>query len=34
MTAKQEILMLQKQTKMIRQTNKEIKEIFEELGEL
>lgn len=34
MTAKQEILMMQKQTQMIRQTNEDIKEIFRELGEL
>lgn len=34
MTAKQEILMMQKQTEMIRQTNEDIKEIFKELGKL
>lgn len=34
MTIKEEILMIQKQTEMIRQTNKDIKQIFEELGEL
>lgn len=34
MTIKQEILAIEKQTEQIRQINKEIKEIFRELGEL
>lgn len=33
MTAKQEILAIDKQTEQIRKINEEIKEIFKEIGE-